>query len=392
MDTLSGHTHSLTPGISGTTITCLSQDYSCNASGGEIEPSSGHPAGQTVFAFLARTAANGLSPASTTPYLEFYDNATGSPESKVAIHGYPQDPQGQNFDPTEPYAAPRVLATSPTSITLGFSIPSTQVGGDSSLELVNVDLQSGAITGTDTSLFNTEVSGLTPIGDYIIDPQGSAGSCVLHVISTATLSTQSSPAFHARSNAGANCPDEIASLSVAADSGGTLITQPLSDGYASMEDDGNATGTDISLAAAQLVPQTIQIAGPRSTIGAAWGWTDLGTSNVPNAGLDTYALGSWAHVFNLSQTQVSALSLQIDAMADNALWVQTSDQRIVIDATTGKTLAQKWTGTPLIGAPGWTTVDVPGADGSGAQQSMYLVRTSGPLYEATSSSPPQSSP
>lgn len=387
--TLTGTTesfsHRLSPGVSGTAITCPNEDYTCSASGALIEPSSGHAQGQTVFAYLARTAANGLTPASTAPYLQFFDNTTGSSVQTMQIHGYPQEPAAGVVDPTEPYPAPVLLAASPSTITLGVTF--LQGPGSFTAEILNIDAQTGTVASTDTNLTSTAAGGLTPIGNYIVDPQPSSDSngCVLHIINTNSLTTESTPTFKVPNNGGTGCPDEVASLAVTPGGHGPLFTAPLTDGYLAALDDGNATGVDVNLATAQLVPLPIQISGPRSTLGAAWQWTDLGTSDMPDGAFNTYTLETGAPAFNLPASQVAALSLGIEGMADNELWVKTSDQNTVVDGATGKTLAKSWSALPLYGAPGWTVVQ------SDGQQTMYLVRTSEPLYEVTNSNPPTSS-
>jgi len=325
------------------------------------EPSADHPLGLAVFVYSATTPSEGLNPEQTTTYLEAVDAQSGQSVSTATLRGLKT----------------RVLAPiSADGINLTFE--ATGSGGG---RVYRGDIASGRVSG---SMVVPQFTEIYPLGDKFAMMVGS-DSCRTKVFSQDLQLIASTP----------HCGNRVVALMDERGGGNGVLdgsitfTAPLNDGYFRLDTslgEVDETGYAYSDTTARPAPVRITTSGPRSTLGLNEVPLDKDIMGFSSESLSTYILGSWVARFSLSANRARSLKAKDSGISDNDIWVTTTDQHIVVDGSTGQTVATGWGYSPEYGGPTWTVVRQGGGSVPG-QASEYLVTHRGPLADVILNAP-----
>jgi hypothetical protein len=324
----------ISPAVTGPFGACESGLLTDSDSSG----SSGH----LFLAFRARKPATGLHPSKTSFYVQRFNSTTGALEATYTFGGILAKEGGE------------LLYASGNTVTLKVK----DVGAFVPVFAYNLDLASHRMTGPLKLGSEVADDGYWAEGQFLI--VGNSTPCRSTLYDLAHLRTIAH--MH-------RCGDQVGNLddeSQISGSDSVKVTPRLLDGYFQFLQDTGRTDIAYSYTSGAEAPVRVLTSGPRSALSVAIS---------RKTGLQTYRIGSWRTGVAISPKRTRALHLRLAGVADDDLWVRTTDQSLILDGRTGKIILHGWRYKPELGGPGWTIVN--SGESLGGLSSSVLVEHPG---------------
>lgn len=294
------------------------------------------PDGTLVIAVAASTPVHDLTPAAASLHIQTYDPPAGKQVSDVIVR------TNQNVDSFR-----LVAATSDTAI--GY------FDNNTSTVLVGIDTQTGTVRWQhrmSALLFDSETVAIGMTNNS----GNTCGSLVVYSATTGTVIATVDPNTVKAANPAFTCWNDsnntvdAISPGIIEVSAGTTVLVSLSTGRVIR---------NLNLDARRIDPQSSLIVT----------WPSSASDVSP---LVVSSLPTLRTVWSLPNERVSALNLNVQTIFDKALYVTTSTQHLILDATNGHTIATSWYVYPVIGLRDWIVATRPSADQS--SDTYFLVR------------------